>query len=114
VIRVRALTTISLALAATVVLAACNRGEEDILFDGQKYKTKARKEADDLAVFVASITPVSASLDGAREAGRYEGTKYCIENYGTSKIKWTVGPDTDPETLTISDDTLVFRGECNP
>ncbi len=110
----RALSPVSLALVALVGLAACNRPNEDILFDGQKYKTKASKEGDDLAVFLVSITPVSASLDGAREAGRYEGTVYCIENYGTSRIDWVVGPDTDPATLTVSDDTLVLKGECNP
>ena len=110
----RVLRILSLALVATAGLAACNRANEDILFDGQKYKTKASREADDRAVFLVAITPVSASLDGAREAGRYEGTVYCIENYGTSRIDWTVGPDTDPAKLTINDDTLVLKGECNP
>ena len=42
------------------------------------------------------VNGVSASLDGAREAGRHEGTKFCIDAFGTSKINWKVGPDTEP------------------
>ena len=62
--------------------------------------------------FVVSVKDASVSLDGARAAGGYEGTRYCIANYGTSRIDWTVGPDTEPQNLVIDKDTLNFQGTC--
>ncbi len=112
--RRRVVWMLPVAVLALMALGACNRNQEPILFDGAAFKTKATKEDKDLSVFVVSITPVSASLDGAREAGRYQGTRYCIENFGTSTIHWTVGPDTDPASLAIDNDTLIFKGKCKP
>lgn len=100
-------------IAATLAGCASFR-EERQTFDGQVYRAKAKKTGDDRANFVAEIGPVSSSLSGAREAGRYEGTRYCIENYGTSKIRWTVGPDTDPAQLVVQNDKLTFQGRCTP
>lgn len=103
---------------ATVLgaLAACTQPEDRIKFDGHAFKAKARMtdKNESLANFTVEISDVSKSLDGAREAGRYEGTRYCIRNYGTSRIKWAVGPDTDPGSLTVVKDALVFQGVCNP
>ncbi|TNF63529.1 MAG: hypothetical protein EP307_04910, partial [Rhodobacteraceae bacterium] len=77
-------TMLLVTLAAGLALSACNRRDETILFDGQAFRAKASAvDKDDLRTFTATISPVSASLEGAIEAGRYEGTKYCIANYGT-------------------------------
>ncbi|AVO37207.1 hypothetical protein [Pukyongiella litopenaei] len=105
------------ALVAVVVPAGCStfkRDEGRIAFDGVYFrsKTAAVDKKVTLADFTTTVKGVSASFDGAREAGRYEGTRYCISNYGTSKIDWSVGPDTDPQRLTIVDDTLTFSGRC--
>ena len=54
------------------------------------------------------------SLDGAREAGRYEAIRYCIANFGSSDIAWTEGPDAEDGTLTIANDRLLLRGTCTP
>lgn len=102
-------------LAALVVLiAGCTKKDERVLFDGLYFKAKAapvdRKKT--LAEFVVSVQDVSQSLEGARAAGGYEGTRYCIANYGTSRIDWTVGPETEPQQLVIDKDTLSFRGTC--
>ncbi|SEI81778.1 hypothetical protein SAMN05444007_102410 [Cribrihabitans marinus] len=100
------------ALAAT---AACgNRKKTDVLFDGQRFRAKAAPvdKSRTLADFVVTVNGVSASLDGAREAGRYQGTRYCIEKYGSSKIAWALGPDADPAQLRIENDRLSFRGTC--
>ncbi len=102
------------AVLALMALGACNKDKEPILFDGVAFKAKATKEDKDLSEFLVTVSPVSASLDGAREAGRYQGTRYCIQNYGTSTIHWTVGPDTDPASLVIDRDTLIFKGKCKP
>ncbi|KUJ76769.1 hypothetical protein AVO45_09685 [Ruegeria marisrubri] len=103
------------ALAVLALVAGCGQSKEDrILFDGHYFKTKAKvvDKRVTLADFTVRVDDVSASLDGAREAGRYAGTRYCIENYGTSRIKWKVGPDTEPQQLRVVDDTLTFAGTC--
>jgi hypothetical protein len=107
--RIAALITLVLAM-----LAGCTKDEDRIRFDGQVYRGNVSKSKEDRSQFSIAVTPVSASLTGAREAGRYEGTKYCIANYGTSKIDWTVGPDTDADAYVVVKDTLTFQGRCKP
>ena len=100
-----------------VAVAGCNKREDKLIpFDGQYYKVKSSPvdKKVTLADFTVSIREVSQSLDGAREAGGYEGIRYCIKNYGTSQIDWSVGPETAPQNLRIADDTLTFAGRCNP
>lgn len=104
------------AAAALSVISACtvSSSSDRVLFDGQFFRAKA-KHVDKKAMptdFTVVVTGVSASLDGAREAGRYEGTKFCIKNFGSSSIEWKVGPDTEPQNLRISDDKLTFAGAC--
>jgi len=105
------------AVALIAVAASCNKREDkQFPFDGHYYKVKSStvdKKAT-LADFTVTISQVSQSLDGAREAGGYEGTRYCIKYFGSSTIDWTVGPETEPQNLTIADDTLTFAGRCNP
>ena len=97
-------------------LAGCGgyfNTNERIAFDGVQFRTKSETpDKDDKKVFLVSVRPATASLEGAREAGRYEGTSYCINQYGTSRIDWEVGPDT--EELTVVDNTLTLRGRCDP
>ncbi|WP_050928115.1 hypothetical protein [Aestuariivita boseongensis] len=107
--------TLIIAALACSVIAGCNRKDERILFDGQAFRAKATHvEKSDRRDFVASVSPVSASLEGAREAGRYEGTKYCINEYGTSQITWTASPDAEPQAWTLDRDTVTFAGRCEP
>lgn len=103
-----------LLLAATCSLVACGeRRDERVLFEGEYFRTKAaridRSKRQDFTVQVGNI---SQSFQGALEAGRYEGTRYCIEEFGTSDIIWVSGPDDDPETLQIANDRLTLRGTC--
>ena len=105
------------AVAAVSVVSACGvvtSSSDRVLFDGQFFRAKA-KHVDKKAMpteFTVVVNGVSASLDGAREAGRFEGTKFCIQNFGSSQILWKVGPDTEPQNLTIADDKLTFAGAC--
>lgn len=104
-----------LAVAGVValgVLAGCTDSQNRIAFDGQYFRTKVSKVDKQRHVFTVRIRDVARSLDGAREAGRHAGVSYCVENYGSSKITWAVGPDTPPEELQIVDNTLVFQGVC--
>ena len=108
---------VAVGMTAILLLSACdNERKKRVAFNGVyfKSKTKAVDKKKTLSEFYTRINGVSYSFDGAREAGRYEGTKYCINNYGTSNIDWKVGPDTDPSHLVITDDSLTFLGRCDP
>ena len=107
--------TVILTVLGLALLAGCSRDDDRILFDGQAFRGKAKHiERDDRRSFTATVSPVSASVDGAREAGRFEGVKYCIQQYGTSRIAWATGPDDDPQTWSIDRDTVTFTGRCKP
>ena len=100
-------------VCSLAALSACNDKEDAIAFDGQYFRAKVSKVDKQRDQFTVTVGPVSASLDGAREAGRYEATKYCIEQYGTSDKTWVVGPDSPSEALRIEGDKLVLRGACD-
>ncbi|WP_233421960.1 hypothetical protein [Ruegeria profundi] len=107
------------ALAAISFVAACSgvgisSSSDRVFFDGHYFRAKAKPVDKKVTPteFTVVVNDVSASLDGAREAGRFEGTKFCIYNFGTSQILWKVGPDTDPQALSIVDDKLTFTGAC--
>lgn len=106
-----------LCAGALVLAAGCEKREDRLIpFDGVRFKAKAAAvdKKVTLADFTSTVWGVSQTLEGARAAAGYEGTKYCIAQYGTSNIEWSVGPDTAPEHLTIIDDTLTFSGRCAP
>ena len=113
-------------LGATVVLslaltAGCERFKRkskatEYTFDGIEFKTKAGAiEKDDRSRFQVEVRKAMQSIEGAKEAGRYAGTRYCIEQYGTSKIDWVVGgPDDENGRLSVVDGDLVMQGVCKP
>lgn len=103
------------ALALTAAVAGCGGGgfwnQDPVLFEGVEFRQKSSPVSrDDRRSFEVAVRPVSASLTGAREAGKYEGTRYCIQNFGNSDIKWQIGPDS--EVLPVEDDTLTLTGRC--
>jgi len=105
------------AAGAGVVLAlslpGCAQPDEDDLFDGQYFSTRARSESRaDPERFTVLVRGVSASPKGAREAGHYQGVRYCLRHYGTSDIDWVVGPQHPPEQLQAGHDTFQLQGRC--
>lgn len=108
-----------LLVCAALALSGCGerfkliqRGD---VFDGQRFRGSAktdRQDRQDRQMFVATVRPVSASFEGAVQAATHQGTKHCIEYYGTSEIDWEIGPDTPREALVIDNDTLTFMGTC--
>ncbi|WP_254452898.1 hypothetical protein [Ruegeria atlantica] len=107
--------TLVAVLGAVVFVSACGPSSSDrILFDGKAFRAKAKAvdKRNAPTEFTVVVNGASASLDGAREAGRFEGTKFCIDSFGTSKINWKVGPDTEPQNLRITDNKLTFAGTC--
>lgn len=112
-VRVRTCATVA-ALALVTACGTITSSSDRVLFEGKFFRAKA-KAVDKKKMptdFTVVVNGVSSSLDGAREAGRYEGIKYCIQNFGSSRIAWKVGPDTEPQQLQISDDKLSFAGTC--
>jgi len=102
----------SVILGALVLLTACEDPKNAILFDGMRYSGRLQADSEDKRSFVATVSPVSQSLEGAREAARYEGTTYCIRKYGRSDIEWSLNPEAETEALSISDDVLTVQGRC--
>lgn len=101
------------AVGAMGILAACSNDNDRIQFEGYGFRAKASAvDRDTRHLFTVSIRDVSRSLEGARAAGLYYGTEYCINLYGSSDITWSVGPDTPAEELRLVDDTLVYEGAC--
>lgn len=99
-------------LAGATILTGCINEDQRIRFDGQYFRTKVRTVDQQPNVITVTIPGVSKSFDGALEAGQYAAVEYCINNYGTSDIIWTVGPETPKEQLNIEKDTIVFQGRC--
>ena len=103
---------VSIAIALLVTVAACGDARKDrIAFDGHFFRTSVKK-GEDRRNFTVTSKPASASFEGARQAAQYEAFTYCINEYGSSKIRWTVGPKQDPASYRIVNDTLTLSGTC--
>ena len=104
--------SVLLLILCAAMVAGCGKRQERLAFDGQYYRAKVSRVDGDRQQIAITVRPVSASFEGALEAGRYEATRHCIQNYGNSAVDWVVGPDQDPSTYRIENDTLVLRGAC--
>jgi hypothetical protein len=100
------------ALGAVLLAAGCG-GRSEIAFDGQVYRANAT-QGETRQEFSVSARPVSAGSEGALLAAEHEAKRYCILNYGSSRIAWTVGPDTTGTALPVDGDTLTLSGACDP
>ena len=103
-----------LCVSAALLVACGNRRDGDIPFDGQYFRATAKKVDRTREDFTVTVRPVSASFEGALQAGEYEATKYCVLTFGSSDIDWEVGPDLDPEAYAIDGDQLQLSGTCTP
>jgi hypothetical protein len=115
--RVQRVLTMGMIVAA-LALAGCGTSLRNALkpsanralFEGNYYPARLSRDRDDRAAFVVTVSRAAQGIDGAAEAGRYEATKYCIDQYGDSDALWSVGPDS--EGLALQDDQLVLAGRC--
>ena len=80
--------------------------------DGTRFRARANADGADRRLLSITVTPVAINPEAAREAGRYEATKYCLLTYGGSDTEWIVGPDLPIEELPVADDTLTLQGRC--
>ena len=108
----RALATV---VVASTLVAACSgtiRNVNAVKFDGHYFAGRASKNSADPHGFSVRIRNAAKSIAGAREAARYEATIYCIEQFGTSDIIWSIGPD--DEAISLSNGSLTLAGRCDP
>jgi hypothetical protein len=108
----RALATV---VVASTLVAACTgtiRNVNAVKFDGHYFAGRASKSSADPHGFSVRIRNAAKSIAGAREAARYEATIYCIQQFGTSDIIWSIGPD--DEAISLSNRSLTLAGRCDP
>ncbi|KMW57840.1 hypothetical protein AIOL_002808 [Candidatus Rhodobacter oscarellae] len=80
--------------------------------NGTRFRARANVQSGDRRAVTITVTPVAADPDGAKEAGRYQATRYCLLTYGGSDTEWTIGPDQPIEELPVENDTLTLEGRC--
>ena len=83
--------------------------ENRVAFDGFMFNSKL-KVGLNKQDFEVTVPRANRSLSGAKEAGRYEATIYCVNKFGTSDIVW----DLDPEDVSeVSYSKSIFiKGRC--
>lgn len=110
-----------LLLSATALTSCSGKGlrdsfrgnKERVTFEGYRYKAKAQKVSkENRDHFTVTVSRATQSLTGARQAGGYEAVKYCIKEYGTSKMDWITGPDS--EVIIPVNDKIELEGYCRP
>ena len=99
-------------MVSILVLSACSDKDKRVYFNGKYYPTKAKKVKGDRERFVVKVRKSAQGLDGAREAGRHGGIKYCVETFGYSEIDWENGPDAEDGRLLIDGGNLILKGRC--
>lgn len=100
------------ALAATLALTACGKPGERALFDGNYYPAKLSKSGERREEFSVAVRDAQQGINGAREAGRFEGTRYCVETYGDSDISWQPGYGPEDARAVSDSGGLMMRGSC--
>ena len=105
----------TLILCSCLILLGCSNPltleENKVSFDGYYFPFKLlRNKADDRS-FDLTVKRANRSLSGAREAGRYEATRFCIKIFGTSDIKWFLDPD--DENIGLTGRVLKLSGQCD-
>ncbi len=100
------------ALAAALALTACGKSGERVRFDGNYYPAKLSKSGDRREEFVVTVSDVAQGISGARAAGRFEGTTYCVETFGDSDITWQPGYGPEDGSAISDNGSLLLRGSC--
>ena len=111
----RQLRAVATVVVASTLVAACSgtiRNVNAVKFDGHYFAGRASKSSADPHGFSVRIRNAAKSIAGAREAARYEATIYCIQQFGTTNIIWSIGPD--DEAISLSNRSLTLAGRCDP
>ena len=104
-----------LATSSFLMMTGCSNPfeleENKVSFDGYYFSSKLSRSKLDDRSFDLTVRRANRSLSGAREAGRYEATRFCIKNFGTSDIKWVLGPD--DQSIGLTGKVLKLSGQCD-
>ena len=94
-----------------LLLLGCSAriSENRVPFDGVLFNAKLKVGASKKD-FEIIVSRAHRSLFGAKEAGRYEATIYCVNKFGTSDIIWDVSPD--DVSKVASDKSIFIKGRC--
>lgn len=105
----------TLLLVGALAVSACESEDDRVAFDGLYFRSKVSRLDDSRAMFTVNVRDAGRSVIAAQQAGAYEAASYCLnKGYGTSRIRWVVGPDQPPGQVVLEDGELVLQGECNP
>lgn len=107
--RARIFTGLTLAALA---LGACAKPGDRVLFDGKYYPTRAKKAGETRQSFVVTVRRADQGIEGARKAGRWEATRYCIKLVGDSTVDWQPGYDPEGGAAVVEGGNLILRGAC--
>ncbi|MDF9302338.1 hypothetical protein P5P81_07250 [Tritonibacter mobilis] len=111
---------LSLMLVASLGLVACGQSRDDkrMRFDGIVFRTSAKPidKKETLLNFRVEVRDALQSQRGALAAATHEATRYCIQNYGTSRFDWTnIIPDSEGSyQIQLDDRDAIFTGRCKP
>ncbi|MFX0541332.1 hypothetical protein ACEWPM_006310 [Roseovarius sp. S4756] len=100
------------AICAALTLTACGKPGERVRFNGNYYPTDLNQVGDRREVFVIAVRDPGQGIEGAREAGRFAATRYCVETFGDSTINWLTGYDPDAGAAVFDNGKLILRGSC--
>ena len=96
---------------AILLLFGCSARikENRVAFDGFLFNSKL-KVGLNKKDFEITVLRANRSLSGAKEAGRYEATIYCVNKFGTSDIVWDLNPE---DVSKVSSSKSIFiKGRC--
>tara|TARA_B100001121_G_C18426469_1_gene497145 strand:+ start:308 stop:679 length:372 start_codon:yes stop_codon:yes gene_type:complete len=106
---------LGLATCSFLIVMGCSNPfeleENKVSFDGYYFSSKLSRNKSDNRSFDLKVRRANRSLLGAREAGRYEATRFCIKNFGTSDVKWILGPD--DQSIGLTGKVLKLSGQCD-
>ena len=100
------------ALASVLALAACGAHGKRAMFEGHNYPSKLKKTGDRPEVFTVTVGDVVQGVAGAREAGNFEATTYCVNTFGDSDITWQPGYGPRDSHAITENGILILRGSC--
>ena len=107
--------SMGLLTCSCLIVAGCSNPlepeENKMAFDGYYFSSKLTRNKLDDRSFDLTVRRANRSLSGAREAGRYDATRFCIKNFGTSNIKWVLGPD--DQSIGLTGKVLKLSGQCD-
>ncbi len=109
---VAVMLSLALGTAGCGMVQGKNKSRSESSYEGFGFKSRAATVGEDRSHFRVEVRRATQSLDGAKASGHHAGTRYCIEQYGSSKIDWISGPYQENDTLVLDGDQLIMEGIC--